>query len=164
MSNFNADDQADATRFLLEHLPRHGLFALATVCEDGQPWNVCLNLSWDHGLGIIWKSRADSLHSRNIRRDGRAGICIFSSTPESGDFALYMTAEAREVTDPDELRALLHVRYTARSQAAPPLSAFTGDSPDRIYLARPAEAYLSDDRHAKLRLDLEAVRIAFKQA
>lgn len=164
MTSFDATDQADAARFLTRNLPRHGLFALATVCEDGQPWNVCLNLTWDHGLGIIWKSRADSLHSRNVRRDGRVGICVFSSLIGEGDFALYMTAEAREVTDPDELRALLHLRYTVKSQTPPELGAFLGSSPDRLYLARPSDAYLSDDRHAKLKLDLEVVRLAFKQA
>jgi hypothetical protein len=164
MTSFSDNNQADAALFLTKHLPRHGLFSLATVCEDGQPWNVCLNLSWDHGLGIIWKSRADTLHSGNIRRDSRVAICIFSSVAGEGDFGLYIIAEAREVTDPDELRALLHLRYTARSQPAPDVTAFLGASPDRIYLARPQEAYLSDDRHTKLRLNLEVVRQAFKQA
>lgn len=163
MSAFIANDQQAAAQFLLKNLPRHRLFALATICSDGQPWNVCLGLTWDHGLGIIWKSRADSLHSRNIRRDSRVSICVFSTVPSEGDFALYLTAEAREVTDPDELRALLSLRYTAKSQSAPSTSEFSGTSPDRIYLARPIQAYLSDDRHEKLRLDLEVVRLAFKQ-
>lgn len=162
MSTFDPADQAAASTFLVEHLPRHGHFSLATVAADGQPWNVCLDLSWDHGLGIIWKSRADANHSQNVRRDGRVAVLVYSSTPDHGDFALYMTAQAHEVTDPDELRALLHLRYTARSRPMPAAANFTGDAPDRLYIARPIDAYLSDDRHEKMRLDLDVVRRAFQ--
>jgi len=58
--NFDPTSQKSIAAFILESLPRHKQFLLSTVDEQAKPWGVCLNLTIDKEMRIIWKSRKDT--------------------------------------------------------------------------------------------------------
>lgn len=158
MSNFDSTDPASAIRFVRENLPRHKQFALATITATGTPWVVCVNLTTDKALNFIWKSQADALHSQNIQVNEAVSICVFSETEGVGDFGLYCSAVAHEVTDPQELTTLLELRHATKGKPVPPLTEFSGDASARIYYAKVTEAWVNDDRHLKTAIDLDLLR------
>ncbi len=161
ITNYDENNQDSVADFVFNNLPKHKQFALATVGEDGKPWVVCLNLTFDSEVSFIWRSLMASEHSKNVNARPDVSICVFSETPEVGDFGLYCKAVAHEVNDEAELKRLLAVRYSGRE--APPTSEFLGDSPGRIYYAKVSEAWVNDDRHKKTKLDLEVLRKKVRQ-
>lgn len=157
------NSQAEIADFILKHLPSHSQFALGTVDESGKPWVVCLNLAYDKKLNIIWKSNKNAEHSKHVRGNPNVAVCVFSETKEIGDFGFYSKALAHEVTDESELKDCLDARYKAKGKEAPPLSKFQGESPDRIYIAKLKEAWVTDKSHQKIKVDLEMLRNKMRQ-
>lgn len=71
---------------------------IATVCEDGSPWNTPVSASYDDELSFFWGSSPENTHSNNILRDSRVFITIYDSTaPEGMGEAVYMSGKAKEV-------------------------------------------------------------------
>jgi general stress protein 26 len=71
---------------------------IATVCEDGSPWNTPVSASFDENLDFIWGSSPDNIHSQNIRRDGRVFVVVYDSTaPEGTGEGIYMKGRAEEL-------------------------------------------------------------------
>jgi general stress protein 26 len=71
---------------------------IATVNEDGSPWNSAVSALHDEGLNFFWGSSPDNIHSRNIRRDGRVFVTIYDSTaPEGTGEGLYMRGKAEQL-------------------------------------------------------------------
>lgn len=82
----------------LEILKKIHYINIATVCEDGQPWNTPVSASYDTNLHFYWGSSPDNIHSQNIRRDGRAFVTVYDSqAPESKGEALYFLGTAEEL-------------------------------------------------------------------
>lgn len=161
--NFNENNQTEIAEFILRHLERHPQFALGTVDQSGKPWVVCLNLAYNNKINIIWKSSKETEHSKHIRSNPNVSICIFSETKEIGDFGFYTKAIAHEVTDENELKHCLNVRYKEKGKEVPAISKFLGNSPDRIYSAEIQEAWVTDNRHIKTGVDLETLRSVSSQ-
>ena len=147
--NFNLSDQKEIADFILKNLPRHKHFCLGTADEQNQPWVVCLNLTIDDELNIIWQSKRNTEHSRHIRTNPHVSICIFSQTEDVGDFGFYTKGIAQEVTDEKMLDRCLHFRYEKKGKAMPQASEFVGDSEYKIYMARITEAWVTDNRFVK---------------
>ena len=162
MPSINLDSQQEIAAFILESLPGHRQFALATVDPEKNPWAVCLGLSYTKDMDIVWASRKDTLHSRYVKENPQVSICIFSETESRGDFGFYSVGIAHEVTQEDELTGLLTVRFTDKGKAAPPVQDFLGDSPMRIYAAKLSQAWVNDDRHTKTEVNLATLRAAAK--
>ena len=83
-------------------LKRTHYVTLATVCEDGSPWNTPVSAEVDENLDFIWGSSTESIHSENILRDGRVFVVLFdSNAPEGLGEGIYMkgTAEALDRSD-----------------------------------------------------------------
>ena len=71
---------------------------IATVNEDGSPWNTAVSTSHDKHLNFYWGSSPDNVHSQNIRRDGRVFVTIYDSTaPEGVGEGLYLLGRAEEL-------------------------------------------------------------------
>src|SRR5205809_6510000 len=71
---------------------------LATVCEDGSPWNTVVSVSHDNQLNFFWGSSPENIHSKNIRRDARVFATIYDSTvPEGTGEGLYLVGKAEEL-------------------------------------------------------------------
>ncbi len=77
---------------------------IATVCEDGSPWNTPVSASFDENLNFHWGSNPNSVHSQNIRRDSRAFVVVYDSTvPEGTGEGVYMIGKAEELENETEL-------------------------------------------------------------
>lgn len=156
MSNYDENNQESIADFVLNNLPRHDFFVLATANEDSTPWAVCLHKAYDTDINFIWKSAKSAEHSRNLYKRPDVAICMFSKTPEVGDFGFYCKATAHEVNDEAELSRLLAIRSAGKE--IPPTSDLLGESPLRLYYAKVTEAWVTDDRHKKTPVDLEVLR------
>lgn len=156
MANFSKNSQKNIARFVLRNLPRHKLFVLGTIDPLGRPWVVCLNLSYDKDINIIWKSLKNTEHSKHIRKNPNVSICIFSHDEKIGDFGFYTKAIAKEVNGEKQLEHCLAVRYAGKS--VPDTKEFLDKSPMRIYTAKISQAWINDDRHIKCKIDLKVLR------
>lgn len=157
------NNQREIAEFIRDHVDEHKQFALATVGQDGQPWLVCLNLAYDEQFNIIWKSEKDTVHSQHVRANPSAAICIFSEDTERGDFGLYAKAQAQEISDEQELKRLLQIRFGRKGKPVPPIGSFIDDATSRIYYAQIKEMYFNDNRHLKTKVDLEVLRQVISQ-
>jgi hypothetical protein len=73
---------------------------IATVCSDGSPWNTPVAPTHDGELVFRWGSNEDSIHSQNIRNEGRVFVVIFDSTaPEGTGEGVYMKGVAEELDE-----------------------------------------------------------------
>ncbi|HSI21261.1 MAG TPA: pyridoxamine 5'-phosphate oxidase family protein [Verrucomicrobiae bacterium] len=149
MAAFQGNNPESVINFIRTNLPRHKQFALSTVDGSGNPWTVCLNLSFDDELNIIWKSRKDTEHSQHILLHPQVAVCVFSEEEGVGDFGFYAKALAHEVTDLVEIEKCIAIRYLQKGKPAPAMTDFLGDSPDRLYMACLTEAWVNDDSHVK---------------
>lgn len=118
---------------------------IATTCEDGHPWNSPVSASLESGLTFSWGSSPDTIHSENIRRDGRAFVVVYDSTaPERTGEGVYLKGEAEEL---DETEGAV-----------------------RKYCFTPTEVWINDEaknedgsyKHdIRILLDFEALKAAF---
>lgn len=84
---------------------------IATVNEDGSPWNTAVATSRDGQLNFYWGSSPDNIHSQNIRRDGRVFVTIYDSTvPEGTGEGLYLLGRAEEL-GPEEGTAVYKYKF-----------------------------------------------------
>jgi len=68
---------------------------LATVCDDGRPWNSPVFFVHD-GESFYWWSDQKAVHSQNIARDPRVFITVYDSTVSENEAkAAYFQASAR---------------------------------------------------------------------
>lgn len=160
MPDFDANDPQAIAEFIRANISRHKHLVLATIDDEGKPWTVCVNLSYDERFNIVWKSAKAAEHSRHIEKRPDVAICIFSEDESVGDFGLYLKALAHEVTDPEELDRLIGVRFSSKGKPAPDPSELSGDSPVRLYCAEATEAWVNDNRHLKMLVDLDVLRSA----
>lgn len=52
--------------------------SIATLNDDGSPWSTPLHFAFDNQY-VYWLSPLDTQHSRNIARDPRVSIVVWSS-------------------------------------------------------------------------------------
>lgn len=76
---------------------------IATVCEDGSPWNSPVSASVDKELNFFWGSSPENIHSKNIQRDNRVFVVVYDSTaPEGTGEGVYMEGVAEGLAfEPD---------------------------------------------------------------
>ena len=85
---------------------------IATVCEDGLPWNTPVSATHDNQLNFYWGSSPDNIHSKNIRRNGRVFVTIYDSTvPEGTGEGLYMQGHAEDL-GPEAGTAVYKYKFT----------------------------------------------------
>lgn len=88
---------------------------IATVCEDGPPWNTPVFFVYDGELNFYWWSNQKAVHSQNILRDPRVFITVYDSTmPENKAKAAYFQAKAG-LLDESEIRRITKL-YNKRAK------------------------------------------------
>jgi nitroimidazol reductase NimA-like FMN-containing flavoprotein (pyridoxamine 5'-phosphate oxidase superfamily) len=108
---------------------------VATVSSSGQPWNTPVYFARTGGE-FFWISRADAQHSINIRQNGRAFIVVYDSSREDASgAAVYVDAEARELTDAAAIANAVVQIYRRRKENPPTPTSFDDASPQRVYVA-----------------------------
>ena len=83
------------------------LCALATVSPSGRAHVNHMYFAWGDRFAIYWISDRDSLHSRNLTRNGSAAITIYASNQVWGkrDRGIQLVGTASETTASEAARA-----------------------------------------------------------
>ena len=116
---------------------------IATVSQDGMPWNSPVASEYDSELNIYWFSDKDNQHSHNVRENEDIFIVIYDSTvPEGSGEGLYIQAKAYELDNPNE------ILFARRIKKGPdynhPEGEFLGDAIRRAYKAVPQRIWMND--------------------
>src|SRR4051812_31689203 len=80
---------------------------LATVNDDGQPWNTPVYAVHDEKYNFYWSSWKDAEHSKNIRTNNRIFFVTFDSNRKRGDNhqrGLYVQASANELVNHTDIK------------------------------------------------------------
>lgn len=121
--------------------------SLATVGEDGQPWNTPVaRFHFDNDYTLYWASWKDNQHSQNIRSNGKAFIVVYDSTPldEVPSQGVYILVEASEINDEQEAKKAALV-FEGDEYNPSDGTEYLGDKPRRIYKAVPQKIWMNDD-------------------
>ncbi len=119
--------------------------AVATVNEDGQPWNTPVAaFHFDNQCSLYWASWQDNQHSKNIRANGRAFVVAYDSTPVGGPTnGVYMLGTAMELSDEETMHAALVFKDDPFNPSDG--AQYLGDHPRRIYKFIPEKIWMNDD-------------------
>lgn len=108
----NAETQRAQARKIIDTVQ---YITLATISEDGEPWNAPVFFAHDDYQTFYWGSRRAVQHSQNICANGKGYIVIYDSTITAGQGrAVYIRAKCQELSDIAEVKtaaSLLHKRY-----------------------------------------------------
>jgi len=119
---------------------------IATVSDDGQPWNSPVFSAYDRDYSFYWGSHRESQHSRNVRANGRVFLVIYDSTVPAGTGeGVYVRARAEEIADPDEIAAAHRLLQERRPVPFWSLQDITGNAPVRLFKAVPEQAWMNSD-------------------
>lgn len=123
---------------------------IASVSDEGQPWNSPVYSGFDDELNFYWSSGKDSQHSKNIRANGKVFIVIYNSTAKAGSCeGVYIQAEAKELGENEEIIVARRITQARKGQ----LDEITDDEPEkfkgssvrRVYKATPQKIWMNDD-------------------
>src|SRR5438067_3114405 len=73
---FSAERLERVARRLMSACP---LCSLATVSPGGRAHINHMYFAWNDGFEVFWISDPDSIHSRNLRRNGSAAVTVYAS-------------------------------------------------------------------------------------
>ena len=129
---------------------------LATADASGVPWASPVWFAIQEPVTFFWVSYPGARHSENIAAQPRIAMVVFDSTvqPLTGQ-AVYMTANADQVTDPQEVAHAVDVfSLESRRQGLSALSLdeVTGSARLRMYRARVEDYWILDPGSARLRM------------
>jgi nitroimidazol reductase NimA-like FMN-containing flavoprotein (pyridoxamine 5'-phosphate oxidase superfamily) len=122
---------------------------IASVSEDGYPWNSPVYSAFDNELNFYWSSDKESQHSKNIRSNGKIFLVMYDSTAEEGTGeGVYVQASALELGEKDEILVARRLTQERKGQldemtADEPIK-FTGSAVRRVYKATPQKIWIND--------------------
>lgn len=78
---------------------------IASITEDGLPWNSPLFSAYDEEFNFYWGTHKDSQKAKNIRANNNVFLAIYDSTvpPGTGE-GVFVRAKVHQITDPDEVK------------------------------------------------------------
>jgi len=121
--------------------------ALATADEEGRPWVIPVYFAPLGYRNLLWVSRPERRHSRNIAVRDTVSIAIFdSSVPIGTGQAVYMSATAREVAA-DHLEQYVEVfsrRSVAHGGSPFGVAEVRAPAPLRLFLATATGQWVLD--------------------
>ena len=151
-------DAADGARIATAIIDANAYMTLATADADGTPWASPVWFAPDRYQQLLWVSRPDARHSRNLAARPEVGIVIFDSTvPEGEAQAVYLDASAELAPEADleRLMAVYSGRSVARFDTPWPVAKVTGEAPHRLYVATVREAFVLDEDEQRMSVRLE---------
>jgi general stress protein 26 len=141
-----ADMAKQLTKRAQEIIDQILYITIASVDEDGQPWNSPVFSAHDDDLNFYWGSHIDSQHSKNIRATGKVFLVIYDSTVEAGQGeGVYVRARAFEITDADEIKSVHKRLQDRRPVPYWKLHEVSAPAPVRLFKAVPEQIWMNDD-------------------
>lgn len=129
---------------------------IATVCEDGSPWNTPVFFVSDKKRDIYWWSSLKAVHSKNMLRDARVYITVLDPKASQMDgLAVYIQGNAKVIEGKSELNEAIEL-YNERSifvKLAKDIC--SEDAPTRIFKAKADNIWLnSGDKEGEYYVDV----------
>jgi nitroimidazol reductase NimA-like FMN-containing flavoprotein (pyridoxamine 5'-phosphate oxidase superfamily) len=124
-------------------LDAHEHLVLATADEQGRPWVTPASYTPDQDRCLYWMSDKDARHSSNIRNRSGVAIVIYATGKDSD--ALYIEAEARELSGTEEINnaiKIIDTRPHPEKFRIGSVDDVSGDGAWRIYKAVPKAMYV----------------------
>jgi nitroimidazol reductase NimA-like FMN-containing flavoprotein (pyridoxamine 5'-phosphate oxidase superfamily) len=132
-----------------EIIDRERFMTLATADSDGVPWASPVWYAPDGYSELLWVSKPEARHSRNIAVRPEIAIVIFDSQQTPGDVrALYMAARAEEI----DARSMEAFNARSIAQGLPPWGPEDVQSParHRLYRAVVSQHWTLDARDERV--------------
>src|SRR4051794_17880073 len=121
---------------------------LASADADGAPWSSPVWFAKEDYRELFWVSHPGARHSQNIAARPQISLVVFDSTVAPGEGqAVYMTAEAKQLTDSEDIeRGLAVFSGGAARQGIGEWGAerVTGDARLRLYRANAHAHWILD--------------------
>jgi general stress protein 26 len=130
------DNYVQKAKQILEKIP---YITIASVTPGGLPWNSPVYAVHDNAYRFFWNSSTFSQHSKNIAANKNIFIVVYDSTVSEGEgVGVYIEAEAKELTEGEELEHAIETFYKAKNKEPRDQKDFLGDSTlRRFYQAVP---------------------------
>lgn len=121
---------------------------IATVTEDGLPWNSPVFGAFDSTYNFYWGTHKDSQKALNIAANDNVFLVIYDSTvpPGTGE-GVYIKATAHDITSPDEIRRVFDLLKTRHATDFWDFGAVSLEGPIRLFKAVPQKAWMNDGGH-----------------
>lgn len=114
---------------------------VATASPEGNPWVSPVFFAYDDRYNLYWISNKDARHSQYVRSNPNIAIVIFdSSAIEGSGDGVYFEAEARELSDENDIKPVIPMWNQRAQEAEFQISGFNsvlGDAAWRVYKATP---------------------------
>jgi pyridoxine/pyridoxamine 5'-phosphate oxidase len=146
--------ETDLAAVAREIIDSNQYMTLATADADGSPWASPVWFAHEDYTRLLWVSKPDARHSRNLSARAQAGIVIFDSTvPMGGARAVYLEATAKLLEEADAVRDIAVFSRRSRELGGPEWSVeeIRPPAPLRLYGASALAHYVlgpNDERSA----------------
>lgn len=130
---------------------------LATADAAGLPWATPVWYAPEDGHSLLWISRPDARHSRNLAERAELGIVIFDSRQPIGTGeGVYLEAIGGEVEGPELERAVEAFSQRSVQSGGGPLETADVRPPaeHRMYRATAERAFVLDGHDQRVPVDL----------
>ncbi len=118
---------------------------IASVDENGQPWNTPVYSAFDDAYNLYWTSAKTNQHSQNIRTNSKVFIVVYDSTDNLGDkTGFYIQARAEELIAPNKIEAARALLQGRIGKAGDSYEKFVGQEIRRVYKAVPLHTWIND--------------------
>lgn len=120
---------------------------IATICEDGSPWNTAVAaFHFDGDYSLYWTSWQGNRHSQNIQANGKAFVVVYDSTPSNNQpsAGVYVQGRAAELTDEQEVMQAALV-FKDDPYNPPDGEQYLGIYPRRMYKFVPEKIWMNSD-------------------
>ncbi len=140
MSTMQIDPRAEQILKMIKFL------TIASVGENGEPWNTPVFFANDFHYNLYWASDQYSTHSKNIKQNSNIFIVIYDSTvPETMGVGLYIQARAVEIDNPIEIKKA-HDLLAHRGTDFPwMLKEFFTSTRPKLFKATPTKMWISGE-------------------
>ncbi|NCU31160.1 pyridoxamine 5'-phosphate oxidase family protein [Candidatus Saccharibacteria bacterium] len=117
---------------------------LATVSDDGKPWNTAVWYAKDEDYNLYFVSPKNTVHAKNIHDNNMGFVTIYDSTaPEGQEVGLYIEATVSEVKDVKTIVKAISCLYKAKKNKRQSIE-FISTASRRIYKVTPHQAWIND--------------------
>ena len=151
------EDERDLAVQARELIDANRYLTLATADADGRPWVAPVWYAHEGYGDLLWVSRPEARHSRNLAVRPEVAVVIFDSTvPVGAAQAVYVEAVAEQLGGAEAERAIAAFSRRSQADGAGPwtVADVTAPAPHRLYRARASAHYLlgANDRRILVRL------------
>jgi nitroimidazol reductase NimA-like FMN-containing flavoprotein (pyridoxamine 5'-phosphate oxidase superfamily) len=129
-----------------EIIKRIQYVTIASVTEDGMPWNSPVFAAYDENYNFYWGTHKDSQKAKNVRSTPNVFLVIYDSTIGAGmGEGVYIKAKAHEISDPEEVKNAFKLLKDRHEVTFWDFAAVENNGPIRLYKAIPQQVWMNDN-------------------